>query len=510
MKISSAYISNFRCFKSVYAEFTDINVFVGANNSGKSSVLKALAAFQSGLEVVSNDIRSGSDRCSLRFKLLGVPFPFFWKINGSTENSVSVSVDREPNYKYDIKFNGNSEESLIPTDSDKFVFIPFLSRRRGYGYEEQVKRDQVDKMPRNFNNLVSRLSVIINDGHPRCDYYKNACRRILGFALGLIPSVNGQQPGIYISEKNSIGVEQMGEGVAHIAALIESLAVAENKIFLIEELENDLHPAALKELLALMVESSRERGNQFFVTTHSNIVVRHLCSLESSSLFHVESVNLDSRIPTSEVRKVPDDPESRLAVLQDLGYSPSDYMMWDGWIFFEESSAERIVRQFIIPWFFPKLMNVRIFSAAGVNQIAKKLSNFQDLITYAHLEPVYKNRAWVFVDGDKAGRDVVCELREKFKNWPEDRFTSFSNDNFEDYYPVEFSSQVNEIFSLVGKDSRREPKKKLLNNVVAWLIEDEERGRAALKNSAAEIINQISLIEKSLLKTSLVNSNGTS
>jgi len=507
VKISSAYISNFRCFKYVDAKFTDINVFVGANNSGKSSILKALAAFQSGLEVISNDIRSGSVRCSLRFELLEIPFPFCWKNSYSNENSVSINIDRNQGYRCDINFNGNGEKSLIPTDSDKYVFIPFLSRRRGYGYQERVQLDQIDKMPRNFDNLVSRLSVITSNTHPRYKYYKNACEKVLGFVLGVVPSVNGQQPGIHISEDDSMNIEQMGEGVAHIAALIERLALAKNKIFLIEELENDLHPAALKELLVLMIESSRERGNQFFVTTHSNIVVRHLCSLQNSSLFHVESVDFDDRIPTSEVRRVLDDPESRLEVLQDLGYSQSDYMAWDGWIFFEESSAERIVRQFIIPWFFPKLTNVKTFSANGVDQISKKLNDFQTLITYAHLEPGYKNKTWVLVDGDEAGVKVVSKLRSQFKDWPEARFVSFSKGNFEDYYPVQFSSQVNEIFSLTEKSLRREPKKKLLNDVVAWLIEDEERGRATLKIYASEIIDQISIIEKSLLQTSLVNSN---
>ena len=41
----------------------------------------------------------------------------------------------------------------------------------------------------------------------------------------------------------------MGEGVANIVGLLVDLCLAENKLFLIEEPENDIHPKALKGLL---------------------------------------------------------------------------------------------------------------------------------------------------------------------------------------------------------------------------------------------------------------------
>jgi predicted ATPase len=48
----------------------------------------------------------------------------------------------------------------------------------------------------------------------------------------------------------------------------------------IEEPETDLHPRALHGLLDLIVQSAAEHNNQFVISTHSNIVVRHLGGLD--------------------------------------------------------------------------------------------------------------------------------------------------------------------------------------------------------------------------------------
>jgi len=41
--------------------------------------------------------------------------------------------------------------------------------------------------------------------------------------------------------------------------------------------------------------------------------------------------------------------------------------------------------------------------------------DFLRLFVFIHTSNAYKNRAWVYADGDKAGRKVIEDLREKFK-----------------------------------------------------------------------------------------------
>src|SRR5688572_15663099 len=119
----------------------------------------------------------------------------------------------------------------------------------------------------------------------------------------------------------------MGEGVPNIVHLLASLATSSGKLFLIEEPENDLHPSALRLLLDLIIESSTK--NQFVISTHSNIVVSHLCGSSNSQLLRVTSAR--EVLPlNSRVEVVPRSSEARFAVLRELGYASSDFDLWEG------------------------------------------------------------------------------------------------------------------------------------------------------------------------------------
>src|SRR5436190_24170739 len=85
------------------------------------------------------------------------------------------------------------------------------------------------------------------------------------------------------------------------------------------------------------------------------------------------------------------------------------------WLFFEESSAERIVRDFLIPWFTPKLRGrIKTVAAQGTSDVEPRFKDFNRLFVFLHLEEVYKNCAWVIVDGESSGQNVIRELKEQY------------------------------------------------------------------------------------------------
>jgi hypothetical protein len=98
--------------------------------------------------------------------------------------------------------------------------------------------------------------------------------------------------------------------------LIIYLATAKNKLFLIEELENDIHPEALKQLLELIIEKSD--GNQFIITTHSNIVMKYLGACEETKILQVTMELNKDGIPTSSVKDIK---TSNLFPVITLGYT---------------------------------------------------------------------------------------------------------------------------------------------------------------------------------------------
>lgn len=295
--------------------------------------------------------------------------------------------------------------------------------------------------------------------------------------------------------QETIDIDFLGEGVPNIVQLLVNLAMSENKLFLIEEPENDIHPSALRSLLDLVLVSSER--NQFVISTHSNIVVSHLCSSPNSKLWRVHSEK--GKLPyESSVVEVKPTAIARQEVLTELGYSFADFGLWSGYLILEEASAEFIVRNYLIPYFAPKLTKIRTISAGGIGNVEPTFADLSRLALFMHLEPIYAGKAWVIVDGDEVGKIAVLKLKERFNTWSPDRFSFFTMPQFEHYYPSDFSVDVETILAVQASDKRREEKSRLLQRVIQWLDEDSDRARESLARSAAEVIEHLQGIQAAL------------
>jgi hypothetical protein len=191
--------------------------------------------------------------------------------------------------------------------------------------------------------------------------------------------------------------------------------------------------------------------------------------------------------------------------LESLGYELYDLDIWNAWIMLEESSAEKIIRNYLIPWFTPALENkVRTFSAHSISEIEPKFTDFNNLFVFLHLEPRYKNKAWVIVDSGNEEKTIIDRMKTTYKSagWKEEQFLQFSEHDFEKYYPSEFQNEINKIIETSNKEERRKKKESLLSNLEEWIKEDCERARKAFETSAQEVIKILKEIERALNNTS--------
>ncbi|MGN6364592.1 ATP-dependent nuclease [Asticcacaulis taihuensis] len=401
----------------------------------------------------------------------------------------SMSIERESGQ--------NQPVSKLPSSEPDHFIVPYFSKRKVNSYNEDVREQFAMQIGNNFTNLAAKLSRVSNPEFPNYETYRKTCKDILGFVVTAIPSEGGQRAGVYLPDKKTVPIDQMGEGVPNIVSLLAELAVSENKIFLIEEPENDLHPSALKALLDLIIISSTK--NQFVISTHSNIVLRHLGAETGANVYNI--LAFPNELPTrAEAQLVPNTPQDRLRILSNLGYSFSDFDLWDGWLFLEEASAERIIRDYLIPWFAPKLSRIRTLAAGGADDIDPRFSDFERLTRFTHLENAYRGLAWVRVDGDEKGKAIVSKLQSDYKAWPPDRFANFSSDQFERYYPADFQDKIDVILKMPRGQHKTTAKKALLLEVLEWLNVDEKRGREALAQSAKEIIDDLASIQETIMQ----------
>lgn len=498
MRLVSIKIDNYRSFVSTKRiELDSINVLIGPNNAGKSSVLRAISIMQNG--VIGNlpaDIRRGARESKIEIEIQN-PKDFYG--DSAPHSSADLTINVTPGkVRHVLKWpGGENGVSFLPNVEPGHFVVPYLSKRKTVSYNEDVRQQFALAVEPQFTNLAAKLSRLGNPHFPGHDRYAAACEAILGFVVTAVPSANGQRPGVYLPDRSALYIDQMGEGVPNIVGLLVDLSLSKRKMFLVEEPENDLHPSALKALLELVVESSRE--NQFVVSTHSNIVARHLGAASNSRLYYVDSKR-DVMPQEATIRVIEATPQARIEVLRELGYSLSDLDLWDGWLILEESSAERLIRDYLIPWFTPKLTRVRTVATGGNSQVEPTFDDFHRLVRFTHLEPIYQSATWVLVDGDEDGRKIVESLRNRYLAWSTDRFDWFHAPHFEQYYPAEFSKEVQAALALPDKAKRREAKHVLLERVRGWLDQDETRGRTALAESAIEVITKLREIENKLIK----------
>jgi energy-coupling factor transporter ATP-binding protein EcfA2 len=497
MYVKRLNIENFRSIENVSGslELGKLNILIGANNAGKSSILKALSLIQ-GNSTNHLDIRTAAQFARIQIYLNDIPrhHPILQN-RDYYDGVIAITLHKNGSRDFILDFGGGglSGNAFPPIEPHHFI-IPFLSKRKTAQFNQDVREQHAKAISDDLQYLSAKLSRISTPGYPSHEIYKRTCIEVLGFLVSAIPSDSGLRPGIYLDDGSTLPIEQMGEGVPHIVAFLISLADSKGKLFLIEELENDLHPKALKAILDLIIESSK--NNQFVISTHSNIVVRHLASVTGSKLYNIKTV--PGLLPTkAEVKLVPSTVEARVEVLRELGYSFADFELWDGWLILEEASAERVIRDYLIPWFVPELTRIRTLSTGGADAVEPTFNDFNRLVRFTHLEEAYRNKGWVRVDGDSKGVDIIVRLKNSYSTWEPNRFATYKESQFEKYYPHVFAEEVRSALGQEGQ-KRREAKKLLLEKVRAWLDEDRARAEDALKESADEIIKDLQVIAKQL------------
>jgi AAA15 family ATPase/GTPase len=337
-------IENFRGIKHLkIGDFRQVNLFVGKNNCGKTTLLEALFLLtgptNAELPIKINAFRDFTiiDENSWRLIFNKLDVNSNIKISGELEKEKRNLIIR-PNTKsvtmlpkttidkgrVDIKDSYSGlfraidglilEYSLTKTGNKKPKKIATKVVMKGPGIEVMFPKDYKELLKGVFINAKT-ISVDIAGRFNNIQIRKQS-NRIINVLRQIEPSLDDLSLGadgiIYcdIGLNRLMPVNVMGDGMFRLLSIILAISDTENGIILIDEIENGFHHSSQELLWEAIFISAKEFNVQIFATTHSIECVKAFSSsyfrkeknTDEMRLFRIERKDDDFRVLSYDYR----------------------------------------------------------------------------------------------------------------------------------------------------------------------------------------------------------------
>lgn len=310
MKLKSVNISFFRSIKNCYIHLNDINAIVGQNNSGKSSILRALNSFFNPEEELRYFIDRSHQYSSKTKSIIELTFidipdrnPFKPYIKTNGELIIKLSCDAKKNrlvhfIKNKQSYKEASKSFLNSLFSEiSFVLIPAIRNyEQTIANEKTILKNLLDKYLSIYTakrNTFSRpvtnaVSYLYNNALKKVSAKLDKCYNAnhnFQFSIQHYSELNYEvllnDLSLNIEESNKqFRLIDCGSGVQSLAniAIYRLFSKLDNrKIILgIEEPEINLHPQAQKEFLNSIKSGVGSNEIQVIMTTHSSVIIDKL------------------------------------------------------------------------------------------------------------------------------------------------------------------------------------------------------------------------------------------
>lgn len=299
-------IRNFRGIDHLEIDdFSRVNVFLGQNSSGKSSVLECLLLMMgmSNPDLPQN-INSIRSRSYSSFADLGYMFHNYDlkvkpEIAAELFDATKRHLSLDLTYVFDENSQVVSQNGQIPTSETK-TFLNTLKMlfdveagQQKNSYECSLTVNQQGlisnrKLAEGYleKNSVAYLSSDLAAGNPANDLVELAKRRLKDAVTDQLKHFDDRITTLEILNNIAYvgleGIDQLlavnmqGDGLRRYLNIVAASANPMNNILLIDEIENGLHYSAYKKLWEAIFALATTTSKQVFVTTHSKETLHSL------------------------------------------------------------------------------------------------------------------------------------------------------------------------------------------------------------------------------------------
>lgn len=306
MKIfKSILIENFRGLSKLEVkDFADVNIFLGKNNIGKSTILESLFLI-CGMSNPENPQKVNSIRNRLQpspiedLKYIfhnmntNVNPIFTSNLHDNSQRILEISI-----VKYDLEndttniissnvsnvFNAVEVSFKQKTGSSEkdFTNLRFVGKN---GLQNKIDNEYSEDLsgiylPANLydQNLNTEIANIIKNRR------KEELLKILQEFDVNINTIESLPDGVFVGYngiKDLVPVNMLGDGLRRFLCIVSAIANEENKVIFLDEVDNGIHYTAYKDLWTNIFILSQKFNKQLFITTHSKETLYALCEAAS-------------------------------------------------------------------------------------------------------------------------------------------------------------------------------------------------------------------------------------
>ncbi|MBU0654595.1 MAG: ATP-binding protein [Gammaproteobacteria bacterium] len=313
--LDSLHIKNFRCFEDLtIPSLGQVNLIVGKNSVGKSTLLEAIAIFS-----------SAADRQTINFFR---EFRDSYSSTSSTDDDQLIELLPHKNQELMLEI-GDIRKIQYVTIMPKSIAIekfPDFPVEESSSYSRRrARKDNKFVIISLKNNLINLTSIphyysgthLENTSELERIWaaaFKNSKKKLVINALKIInKSINDlafipeeiyendfprdqkliRIPMVKLDDQDqAVPLRSLGEGTLRLLQIILAALQAENGFLLIDEFENGLHYSIQGEVWEKLFKLAKELDIQVFATTHSEDTVKAFCkvSLHSPEEGHLISL----------------------------------------------------------------------------------------------------------------------------------------------------------------------------------------------------------------------------
>ena len=334
---------NFKRFGEIEVELGNPVVFIGPNNSGKTTALQALALWEIGLKRWNENHKGKPNSVKRsgvvinRLHLLSVPVPsarLLWrnlqvrdtgKINGKQQTQniridiIVEGITNGKNWKCGLEFDYANQESfycrplriseengkvtsrmVIPDEVGVFsvAYLPPMSGltsneirleqgtidvRIGEGRTAEVLRNlcyQVSQNPESWQKLCDQIRVLFGVQLDKPDYIKE----------------RGEFVMTYLDESGiSLDLSSSGRGLQQTLLLLAYITVHPGSVLLLDEPDAHLEILRQRQIYQVLTELAREHGSQIVAASHSEVILNEAAKRDVVIAFLGKPHRIDDR-----------------------------------------------------------------------------------------------------------------------------------------------------------------------------------------------------------------------